>query len=269
MKVLLKKHIPFLVRLLRLAKKEFKKLNQKQKTEWGFYLSGNKKMAKGNFEVYETKLIRDLLGKVDLFINIGANIGYYCCHALDKNVKVMAFEPMENNLYYLYKNIEDNNWDDIEVYPIALTDRTGIIRIYGDNTGASLIPGWSNFESSYNQRLSVFKLDSLINYDNLEKEKLILIDIEGAEFSMLNGAIKLLKSEPSPIIIIEITYYGFVGKHKKLINKNYYKTFELFFNLGYKGYEINKSLIPIKTNKFQKLKHNNAFFESYNFMFKK
>ena len=269
MKYFLKKRIPFLINIYRLIWRELDRLQPKRMTHWGFYLSGNKQMANGEFEVTETKLFLKLLNDIDLFINVGANIGYYCCHALNKNVDVIAFEPMENNLYYLYRNIKDNNWKNIEVYPVALSEKNEIATIYGDNTGASLIPGWSNFEPSFKKHLSVFELDRL-NLDYYrEKRKLVLIDIEGAEYEMLKGAEKLLNSEISPIILIEIAYYGYKDQDKEKINLNYYKTFKLFFNYGYKGFEIKDTLVPITTKKINDLEEEKKSFNSYNFLFRK
>jgi hypothetical protein len=89
-------------------------------TPWGFKLAGNVSMAKGTFEPAETELVRSILRDVDIMINVGANIGYYCCHALSMGKTVIAFEPIERNLRYLCKNIKNNGWTGAEVYPMAL-----------------------------------------------------------------------------------------------------------------------------------------------------
>lgn len=47
-------------------------------------------MASGDFEPEETRLIQDLLQEVDTLVNIGANVGYYCCHALSLGKRVIA-----------------------------------------------------------------------------------------------------------------------------------------------------------------------------------
>jgi len=44
----------------------------------GFRFSGNLTMANGNFEIDETAIIKSELAVTDVFVNIGANIGYYC-----------------------------------------------------------------------------------------------------------------------------------------------------------------------------------------------
>ncbi len=55
-------------------------------------------MRTGRFEVEETALVARLLDQVDLFVDIGANIGYYTCLALKKGKPVIAFEPQQQNL---------------------------------------------------------------------------------------------------------------------------------------------------------------------------
>jgi len=67
-------------------------------TSWGFMLSGKPSMAKGTFEPVETEIVRNLLDGVDVLNNVGANVGYYCCHALSMEKHAIAFEPVQRNL---------------------------------------------------------------------------------------------------------------------------------------------------------------------------
>jgi hypothetical protein len=53
-----------------------------KETPMGFKFTGNRSMQEGRFESEETKVVIKLLQRVNIFINVGANIGYYCCHAL-------------------------------------------------------------------------------------------------------------------------------------------------------------------------------------------
>ena len=45
----------------------------------GFKIIGNSAMEQGTFEPEETEVVKQILQHVDVFINVGANIGYYCC----------------------------------------------------------------------------------------------------------------------------------------------------------------------------------------------
>lgn len=102
------------------------------KTPWGFTLAGHSAMAAGNFEVEETRLVRELLLDVEIFVNVGANVGYYCCHALSMGKPVIALEPIARNLYYLLRNIHENGWaEHAEVFPVALGEKIDILKMWG------------------------------------------------------------------------------------------------------------------------------------------
>jgi len=98
---------------------------------WGFVLAGNRAMAAGRFEQAETTLVRSLLSDVDTLVNIGANIGYCCCHALSLGKPVIAVEPMARNLHYLLVNLVANGWQEqAEVFPVALGSVASVLPIW-------------------------------------------------------------------------------------------------------------------------------------------
>ena len=212
-----------------------------RKTHWGFVFSGHDSMAKGSFEPDETKLVRSLMATKDVLVNLGANVGYYCCHALDCGKPVIAVEPNVRNLHYLLKNIKSNGWSKMaEIYPIALGGSADILQMWGGGTGASLIKGWAAIPESYVTQVPVLSLDRLLGESLLGKNSLILVDIEGAEFMMLEGAKKTLINEPRPTWLVEISS----AEHQPTgikINPNFQKTFDLFFNSGYRAFTADES----------------------------
>lgn len=220
------------------AIRDLNKLNSKsQITPWGFTLCGNKLMSSGNFEKEETNLILDLLKDVDVFINIGANIGYYCCHALNMGKEVIAVEPMSNNVHYLLRNINENDWaNNAQVFPIALGDKPGVLKIFGSGTGASLIKGWASIPENFFTQVPINTLDNIIGEKIVEKKSLILMDVEGYEYFVLNGATKILSNTPSPIWIVEITS---TELQPNFINPNFIQTFQIFQKNGYNSYSAN------------------------------
>jgi FkbM family methyltransferase len=209
-------------------------------TPLGFKIIGNTAMEQGTFEPEETEIVIQILQKVDVFVNIGANIGYYCCMALNCGKKTIAFEPMQFNLQYLYKNIKANHWEDkIEVFPVALSNNYGIIDIYGFGTGASLIKGWSQTPEKCLTQVPVTTLDKVLGSRLGDNRVFILADIEGAEKYMLEGAACFLNQEPKPIWMIEIC----IEEHQPqgtMINPNLLSTFNIFWEAGYEAWTADK-----------------------------
>lgn len=201
-------------------------------TPMGFRLIGSEQMQRGNFEPEETQLVNRLLDDVDCLVNVGANIGYYCCHALAKHRRVIAFEPIHTNLRYLLKNLKANGWaNDAEVFPLAVSDRPGIVEIYGGNTGASLLKGWSGTPEHQVTLVPCATLNDVLGSRLAGQRVLVLMDIEGAELHALNGASTLLHQDPRPTWLVEIT----ITQGTRL-NPNLLQTFELFFENGYQAW---------------------------------
>jgi FkbM family methyltransferase len=206
-----------------------------QQTPLGFRFTGNHAMQTGTFEPEETALIRRLLGDVDIVINVGANIGYYCCISLQAGKEVIAFEPMPANLRYLLRNIRANNWDDrCEVYPMAVGDRVGVLDMFGAGTGTSLVRGWAGVSDRYSTPVPGTTLDRVLAQRIQGRKCLFIVDIEGAERLMLSGATAILAMEPKPRWVVEIS----VAENQPrgvAINPHLASTFEVFWRNGYEA----------------------------------
>ena len=223
--------------------KDIKNINQSSKmTPLGFMFGGHKGMQRGIFEQQETVLIQKILPTIDILINVGANIGYYVCLGLHNKKKVIAFEPIASNLKYLLKNIKINEWqNNVEIFPIALSNKTGIIEIYGGGTGASLIKGWAQTPDSYLTLVPSLTMNIVLGERLQGKKILLIVDIEGAENMMLEGSSILLDMNPKPIWLVEICCTEHQPKGIK-INPNLLQTFEKFWNKGYDSITADKFL---------------------------
>jgi FkbM family methyltransferase len=202
----------------------------------GYKFLGIPTMERGSFEKEGTKLVSRLLRKTDVVINIGANVGYYCCLSLNENKRVVAFEPMAANLRCLYKNVLANHWQaKIEIFPIALSNKTGLLKIFGGGTGASLIKGWAGTPENYVEWVPATTLNNVLGSRLLGLRCLIIADIEGSELYMLEGASQLLSSDPKPIWLVEIS----ITEHQPMglsINPNLLTTFQMFWTNGYEAW---------------------------------
>jgi FkbM family methyltransferase len=242
--------------------------DEPQQTPMGFKLIGNPSMQKGEYEPEETEIAKKIISKVDVFINIGANIGYYCCIALNYGKQVIAFEPMDNNLRYLLRNIKTNNCaSPIEVYPVALSNDVGVIEIFGGGPQASLIKGWGRRPGQYATLVPSSTLDNVLHSRFQGRKCFILVDIEGAEQMMLEGASSFIDSDPKPIWMIEIS----ISEHQPgsvRINPNLVSTFQVFWTRGYEAWTADKQCRIIHPDEIEGIaKGGIDTFSTHNFLF--
>ncbi|PZU99914.1 MAG: hypothetical protein DCE90_01080 [Pseudanabaena sp.] len=245
--------IPLLARIYRYTRDSWQINENPKETLLGFKFIGNKAMANGTFEPEETELVKKALCTTNLFVNIGANIGYYCCIALNLNKYVIAFEPIHLNLQYLLKNIKANSWEShIEVYPMALSNKVGVIEIYGGATGASLVKGWAGTPENYVRLVPTTTLDNALSDRIQGQDCFILVDIEGAEQLMLEGAHKIVSLNPKPKWMVEIS----VSEHQPkgtVINPTLISTFNIFWKNGYEARTADKQFRVVHPEELHKI----------------
>ena len=239
------------------------------KNPQGFWFTGNKLMQSGQFEPEETRIVQEMLGDVDVLINIGANIGYYCCIALERKKRVIAFEPLPKNLEFLMQNITLNGMEDsIEIFPLALGSSSGIAKFFGGGTGASLIEGWAGQSAEQVTLVPVSTLDIILGTRMNETRCMVLIDVEGSELAMLQSASKILSNSPRPIWLVEIS----VNEHQPegtLINPNLVATFEIFFEAGYLAFTADRTSRRILLNEVQQVAATGCdTLQTHNFVFR-
>jgi FkbM family methyltransferase len=258
---------PGVARLYRSVREELDAAEEPVETPWGFKLAGNPAMAQGTFEPAETELVRTILKDVDILINAGANVGYYCCHALSMGKSVIAFEPIQRNVRYLCKNVKANGWTGAEVYPIALSKDVGVLEIYGGNTGASVVKGWAGTPDSYVSLVPSSSLDVVIGNRLRGMRVLIIVDVEGAEKWMLEGSSIMLANNPKPIWLVEIVAKDHQPSGVE-INPNYVSTFQLFFQNGYQAFNVDQALRPVTMEDVNLVSLGQLEFEHHNFLFR-
>ena len=260
---------PGLADLYRSIKDQRNRNAEPQVTPWGFKLAGHEDMAAGDFEPKETALVRDLLQDMDIFVNVGANIGYYCLHAISLGKTAIAIEPITRNLQYLMKNLRINEWEEkAEIFPVAIGESCNVVEIWGVGTGSSLIEGWAGTPSSYRSLVPTISLDRVLDNAIKGKKALILADIEGAELMMLKGAKVTLDNEPSPTWLIEVTTKENQPKGVEF-NPNFAETFRVMIESGYRSYIVGDTLEEIDWNLIDEVSKSKSSLPHYNFLFRK
>lgn len=225
-------------------------------TPFGFKLATRahpayEQMRSGQFEREEMRIFGHLLDRSDAFIDVGANIGYYTCFALQRNKPTVAFEPQAQNLECLYRNIEANGWGDaVEVVPVALSTKPGLLSLYGaSGPSASLVKDWAGYSSRFRQTIPANTMDNLLAGRFPGQRLVVKIDVEGAEFQVLKGALATVARSPRPSWLVEICFREY---HPNGVNPDFLQTFALFLDNGYDCYRADETCAPVSRADIQR-----------------
>ncbi|MDB4035283.1 FkbM family methyltransferase [Pseudomonadales bacterium] len=244
------------------------KANVLYREKLGFFFNGKDTMEEGEFEPKETHIFEKIITNYDMFVNIGANTGYYVCKALKQGISTIAFEPNQLNVNILLRNIAANNFDaEFQLFPVALSDSPGVLPMFGGSTGASLVEGWAGQTSSALVPISLFDKTAAPLIEG--KKCFVMIDIEGAELGCLKGANSLLASECNNDFLIEIC----VNEHQPKgvsVNPKLVETFEVIQSFGYVGYTVDSKMRKIELSEIKEIQSTSIdTLGVHNFLFSK
>jgi FkbM family methyltransferase len=205
-------------------------------SSFGMDLVGPRYLIDSGFESEEISLIEKTLQQIDVFVDVGANIGLYTCLAASKGRSVVAIEPLASNLRYLYQNVKNNSLKGIEVFPVGLGSIPGLGFLTGIGGQASFLPNWAQEGFGFNKYVEtvcpISTLDTILGNRFSGRRLLIKIDTEGFEFEVLQGATATLCMSPKPTWIVEC----FLDKHHpRGRNPNFSQVFAIFFDRGYRA----------------------------------
>lgn len=161
----------------------------------------------GHYEPEMQATIEQFLPEGGVFVDAGANEGYFSILAAKRARQVLAFEPQSRLQQVLHRNFELNQVQDrIVLLHLALGASQGSIemRLTPDlNTGAS---GFSNV-TRYRlpvERVPMQTLTAILDEHDVHTVDLLKVDIEGAEHQLLLGAEPLLEAGRIRRIALEL-----------------------------------------------------------------
>lgn len=139
------------------------------------------------------KLLKDLKSS-DVFIDVGSYIGYYSLMAsvFFPEIQIFAFEPQNEAIEKLKKNIKINHCHNIKVNHCALGDinESKYLNINKYPEQTSLFSSPLNTIQQY--EIQIKRLDDLLEIS--QKNVVVKIDTEGYEFEVLKGMSEILKN---------------------------------------------------------------------------
>lgn len=189
------------------------------------------------YEPDETELVKKLVTKDMVCLDIGANVGYYTVLLSSLAEYVYAFEAEPRNAARLAANTKDLHNVDTRCVIVSDKDDWGnlyLCNVEGNGTNGMHRTYPSKWCSDVSISIPSIRIDSLITIAGFIK-----MDIEGAELDALHGMYKLLERF-HPIILMEFHPPSIKEKHD-----NPEQIYHLLKTLGYTIYLIPDTDKPI------------------------
>lgn len=195
----------------------------------------------GFWEANLANFFVNFLKEGDIFLDVGAHVGYYSVLAsaiVGENGKVIAFEPTPRTFTSLSENAARKN--NIQVYNNAVLNEETEIEFYDYGPKYSAFNSFKKRESDaifFKHEVESFKvktvaIDAFCNKESVSPT-FIKIDAEGSEYLILEAMSNILNKE-YPIVTVEVSNDGDLAE-------NSIKSIAILANKGYECFEITTS----------------------------
>lgn len=211
-------------------------LDLKEVIDYAMYIKGSR-------EPDTSHALKMLCKRGHVVLDIGANVG---SHALPmasyvgEEGKVYAFEPVPWAMNRMKRNLELNNFNNLVLEPIALSDANEEVEMrfrasfkMGSKSGVGkegkIDESWWNECEHVQVRMET--LDSYVAIHHLSRIDLIKLDVDGFEGKVIRGALETLKRfHPKIIMEVAPAWTEMRGDNMKSILRD-------IEQLGYKFYQ--------------------------------
>lgn len=165
----------------------------------------------GSFEPNEFAFLDRVLRPGMVFVDVGANDGYYSLFAARRvgpSGRVVAAEPSSRERAHLQRNLGRNGLDNVSVIPAAIgaaAGRADLHLAHGVHAGHNTLGAFVHDDvvRASLERVAIEPLDAVVARLGLAKVDFIKIDVEGAEARVIAGASAVLASM-RPLLLIEV-----------------------------------------------------------------
>lgn len=165
------------------------------------------------FSALDIELLKLLKKGGGVFIDVGANVGFYTLAAAKTFDSVYSFEPSPYTFKRLVENVELNNFDSVTTIHSGLSDVKSKMDLHFNplnNGGSSLNEFSEAIKCLYPEyawesvKVNVEVLDEVVDSRGIVGVDLIKIDVEGHELPVIKGAQNTLATY-RPLVYAEVS----------------------------------------------------------------
>jgi FkbM family methyltransferase len=205
------------------------------------------------FEAGLSRFLLKMLHEGDAFVDVGSNVGYFALlasGAVGKTGTVLALEPEKKNFQVLQEAAAQNHLSQIRPIQAAAAEKDGGIMTLHVNPlnrgGNSMLPfsayaSGAHTESKesirekftgddLSQEVPVRTLDSLCAEYGLERIALMKIDVEGFEWSVLQGSRGIFEKRIPENVVCEVNNQDTKNQVLEFFSSYGYVPFLIGFN---------------------------------------
>lgn len=160
----------------------------------------------GAWEPMISHVTEQLLQDGDVYVDVGANIGYDSLLAakhVGRSGTVVSIEASPRIFSLLSNNIRRNGATNVRPVNMAASDRRGTLTVYSGshkNIGHTTTVAARGFPKEGD--VETAPIDEVLTPDELQRLRLIKIDVEGAELPILNRLVDTLHLYPKELCVI-------------------------------------------------------------------
>ena len=199
----------------------------------------------GAWETNLTRFVNTAIQNGDVFVDVGANIGYFTLQAsklVGKSGKVISFEASPRIFAKLRDNLSRNRVTNVTAHNLAVSDTDGLVKIYlasSSNIGETTIIATDS--ADFECEVAARPLSALLSPSELARVRVIKIDVEGAESQVVAGLLPMLRGARLDLeIAIEIS-----PKRLRVLNKKADDIVASLSDHGFFPYRIENSYLEL------------------------
>ena len=164
-------------------------------------LNTRRGFRRGTYEPEQTRVFQQVVKEGQVVYDLGAHVGYYTVLASElvgDSGHVVSFEPLPLNLRDVRRHLQMNHCDNVTVIDACVGDHTGVCH-FARRSGTRA----GRVEENGEMAVRMVSLDELVDAGSIPPPDCMKIDVEQAEFAVLQGAGGLIaRTHPTTLLSV-------------------------------------------------------------------